>query len=219
MIVIIMGPPGSGKGTQCNELVNKYGFTHISTGDIIRKNIKEQTRLGKIASQYIDKGHLVPDRLIVDLIKDTFDSMNFKNEKILLDGFPRTIYQAQSLGKCLETRGTRIDLVINLVVPDAVIIKRTVERRLCSNSQCGAIYNLLFNLPLDFNKCDKCGSRLIKRDDDNESIIEERLKVYHKKTAPIIEFYKNLGSIFEVQGDKSVEEIANDIKIKLEQIY
>lgn len=216
MIVIIMGPPGSGKGTQCNELVSKCGFTHISTGDIIRKNIKEQTRLGKIASQYIDKGHLVPDRLIVDLIKDTFDSMNLKDEKVLLDGFPRTIYQAKSLDKCLQSRSIKVDLVINLLVADSTIIERTVQRRSCSNENCRAIYNLLSNPPKETNKCDKCGSRLVKRDDDNEVIIEERLKVYHKQTKPIIDFYKSSGCVFEIQADKSVEEIASDIKEKLE---
>lgn len=215
MIIIIMGPPGSGKGTQCSILLNKYGMKHISTGDIIRKNISEQTELGIISKGYIDDGHLVPDELIVNLVEDTLSSMDLSKEKLLLDGYPRTIYQAQCLDKYLKSKNLKIDLAINLDVNDYTIISRAVSRRTCSNERCKQIYNLLEKPPINHERCDKCGAELVKRKDDTEDIVKERLSVYHTQTEPIVNYYKQQEKLFVVKGDLTIEEVTNRIEKEL----
>lgn len=213
-----MGPPGSGKGTQCNVLLSKYGMKHISTGDIIRKNIANKTRLGIISKGYIDNGHLVPDELIVDLVEDALESIDLKKEKLLLDGYPRTIYQAQCLDKYLKSKKLAVNLAINLDVDDCVIIERTVARTTCSNENCGQIYNLLEKPPKRNGVCDKCGAKLVKRNDDTEEIIKERLKVYSSQTKPIVNYYEQQKKLFVVKGELTIDEVTIEIEKQVAKI-
>lgn len=186
MYIIMLGAPGTGKGTIGNEICKKYNLEHVATGDIFRDEIKRQTELGKKANEYMSKGELVPDEVTIGMVKGKLEKLN----NVLLDGFPRTIMQAESLKEILSNKGEQITAVINLVVPDEDLIKRTASRIICSNKECGASYNTIFMPPKQEGICDKCGEKLIKRKDDEPETIKERLEVYYKNTKPLIEYYE-----------------------------
>jgi adenylate kinase len=183
MNLIILGAPGSGKGTQTTRLKAKLNIPAISTGDIFRKEIKEETELGKRIKKYLDSGQLVPDEIVIDVIKERIKQPDCKNG-FILDGFPRTLEQAKALDKIVK-----IDACINLSVPKEIIVKRLSARRTCKN--CGEIYNLLVLKPKVDGVCDKCGGPLFQRDDDRESVIEERFRVYERQTEPLLKYYES----------------------------
>ena len=189
MYIIMLGAPGTGKGTIGNELCKKYNLVHLATGDIFRDEIKSETELGKKANEYISKGNLVPDEITIAMVEGKLDML----ENVLLDGFPRTIPQAEALDKYLKEKNKKITAVINLKVPDEDIIKRTSSRVICSNKECGASFNTIFMPPKVEGICDVCGSPLIKRKDDEPETIKERLNVYYKNTEPLIEYYTKAG--------------------------
>lgn len=189
MYIIMLGAPGTGKGTIGNELCKKYNLVHLATGDIFRDEIKRETELGKKANEYISKGNLVPDEITIAMVEGKLDQL----ENVLLDGFPRTIPQAEALDKYLQEKNKKITAVINLKVPDEDIIKRTSSRVICSNKECGASFNTIFMPPKVEGICDVCGSPLIKRKDDEPETIKERLNVYYKNTEPLIEYYTKAG--------------------------
>ena len=208
MKLVMLGAPGAGKGTQANMIAEKYGIPHISTGDIFRANIKEGTDLGKEAKSYMDKGELVPDELTVRLLLDRVSKDDCKDGYVL-DGFPRTIPQAEVLEKELEKNGDRIDKAVNVDVPDENIVNRMSGRRSCL--KCGATYHIVHIPPRKEGICDNCGSELVQRDDDKEETVKNRLKVYHEQTAPLIEFYSSRNVLETVDGTKPSEDVFANI--------
>ena len=208
MKIIMLGAPGAGKGTQAKKISDKYEIPHISTGDIFRANIKNGTELGKKAKTYMDQGLLVPDELVVDLVVDRVQQDDCKNGYVL-DGFPRTIPQAESLTKALSERGEAVDYAVNVDVPDENIINRMSGRRACLN--CGATYHIVYNPSKKEGICDTCGEKLVLRDDDKPETVSKRLTVYHDQTQPLIDYYKNEGILAEVDGTKDMEEVFQDI--------
>lgn len=205
---VLLGPPGAGKGTQAVRLVEKYEIPHISTGDIFRKNIKEGTELGKKAQEYMNAGELVPDELVVDLVKDRLQQDDCKNG-FLLDGFPRTIFQAEKLDEFLAEMGQKMDIVINLKVEKDSLIKRLTGRRVCKN--CGASYHIINIPPKKDGVCDTCGGELIQRKDDNIETVENRINVYDDQTAPLIGYYKEAGTLVDFDGEQSLDEVFDAI--------
>ena len=197
MKIIMLGAPGAGKGTQAKMLAAKYNIPHISTGDIFRANIKNGTPLGEKAKEYMDKGLLVPDELVVDLVIDRFKNPDCEKGYIL-DGFPRTIPQAKALTEALEKIGEKVDFAINVEVPDENIIRRMSGRRACVG--CGATYHIKYNPTKVENICDACGKELILRDDDKPETVEKRLNVYQEQTQPLIAYYTEQGILKEVDG-------------------
>ena len=212
MRLILLGPPGAGKGTQASSTVAEYGITHISTGDIFRHNIKNETELGKKVKSYLDKGQLVTDELTIDLVWDRLSKDDCK-KGFLLDGFPRTINQAEALQKGLEERGLKLDKVINIDVDKNILVKRLSGRRVCKN--CGETYHIDNKPTLKDGVCDKCSGEVIQRADDNEKTVLDRIGVYEKQTFPLIDFYKNLGLILTVDGTLSIEDVFSQIKESL----
>lgn len=212
MRLILLGPPGAGKGTQASSIVAEYGITHISTGDIFRHNIKNETELGKKVKSYLDKGQLVPDELTIDLVWDRLSKDDCK-KGFLLDGFPRTINQAEALQKGLEERGLKLDKVINIDIDKNILVKRLSGRRVCKN--CGETYHIDNKPTLKDGVCDKCSGEVIQRADDNEKTVLDRIEVYEKQTFPLIDFYKNLGLILTVDGTLSIEDVFSQIKESL----
>lgn len=205
---VLLGPPGAGKGTQAVRLVEKYDIPHISTGDIFRKNIKEGTELGKKAQEYMNAGELVPDELVVDLVKDRLQQDDCKNG-FLLDGFPRTIFQAEKLDEFLAEMGQKMDIVINLKVEKESLIKRLTGRRVCKN--CGASYHIINIPPKKDGVCDTCGGELMQRKDDNIETVENRINVYDDQTAPLIGYYKEAGTLVDFDGEQSLDEVFDAI--------
>lgn len=205
---VLLGPPGAGKGTQAVRLVEKYEIPHISTGDIFRKNIKEGTELGKKAQEYMNAGALVPDELVVDLVKDRLQQDDCKNG-FLLDGFPRTIFQAEKLDEFLSESNLKMDIVINLKVEKEALIKRLTGRRVCKD--CGASYHIVNIPPKKEGVCDICGGELIQRKDDNIETVENRISVYEEQTAPLIGYYKEAGSLVDFDGEASLDEVFDAI--------
>lgn len=205
---VLLGPPGAGKGTQAVRLVEKYEIPHISTGDIFRKNIKEGTELGKKAQEYMNAGALVPDELVVDLVKDRLKQDDCKNG-FLLDGFPRTIFQAEKLDEFLSESNLKMDIVINLKVEKEALIKRLTGRRVCKD--CGASYHIVNLPPKKEGVCDICGGELIQRKDDNIETVENRINVYEEQTAPLIGYYKEAGSLVDFDGEASLDEVFDAI--------
>ena len=197
MKIIMLGAPGAGKGTQAKMIAEKYMIPHVSTGDIFRANIKNGTELGKEAKSYMDKGELVPDELTVRILLDRVSQDDCKNGYVL-DGFPRTIPQAEVLDSELSKKGEAIDYAINVDVPDENIVKRMSGRRACVN--CGATYHIVHVPPKKEGICDKCGNELILRDDDKEETVKNRLNVYHEQTQPLIDFYTAKGVLKSVDG-------------------
>ena len=208
MKIIMLGAPGAGKGTQAEMISEKYKLPHISTGDIFRANIKNGTELGKEAKQYMDKGLLVPDELTVKILLDRVAKDDCKNGYVL-DGFPRTIPQAEVLDEALIKLNDQVDFAINIDVPDENIITRMSGRRACVN--CGATYHVVYAAPKKENICDKCGNTLILRDDDKPETVKNRLDVYHKQTQPLIEYYGKKGILKEVDGTVSLNEVFDSI--------
>lgn len=208
MKIIMLGAPGAGKGTQAKMLADKYAIPHISTGDIFRANIKNGTELGNKAKTYMDQGLLVPDELVVDLVVDRVKQDDCKKGYIL-DGFPRTIPQAESLDAALAELGDKVDYAVNVEVPDENIIIRMSGRRACV--ACGATYHIV-HIPTKVEGiCDRCGNKLILRDDDKPETVEKRLKVYHEQTQPLIDYYNGKGSLVEVDGTKDMNDVFEDI--------
>lgn len=205
---VLLGPPGAGKGTQAVRLVEKYEIPHISTGDIFRKNIKEGTELGKKAQEYMNAGALVPDELVVDLVKDRLQQDDCENG-FLLDGFPRTIFQAEKLDEFLSESNQKMDIVINLKVEKEALIKRLTGRRVCKD--CGASYHIVNIPPKKEGVCDICGGELIQRKDDNIETVENRINVYEDQTAPLIGYYKEAGSLVDFDGEASLDEVFDAI--------
>lgn len=208
MKIIMLGAPGAGKGTQAKMISEKYGLPHVSTGDIFRANIKNGTELGKKAKAYMDAGQLVPDSLTVDLLLDRISQEDCAKGYIL-DGFPRTIPQAQCLEDALKARGEDIDFAIDVEVPDSNIIKRMGGRRACVT--CGATYHLEHIPPKTEGICDKCGHELILRDDDKPETVQKRLEVYHEQTKPLIDFYNAMGVLHEFDGTQNMAKVFEDI--------
>lgn len=212
MRLILLGPPGAGKGTQATNIVKEYGITHISTGDIFRHNIKNQTELGKKVKEFLDNGKLVPDELTIDLVWDRLSKEDCKNG-FLLDGFPRTINQAKALQEGLKERGLKLDKVINIDVDKNILVKRLSGRRVCK--ECGETYHIENNPTKKEGICDKCSSEVIQRADDNEITVLERIEVYEKQTFPLIDFYTDLGLILTVDGTLPIEDVFSQIKKSL----
>lgn len=204
MKIIMLGAPGAGKGTQAKMIAEKYGLPHISTGDIFRANIKNGTELGKEAKEYMDKGLLVPDELTVRLLLDRVAQDDCKNGYVL-DGFPRTIPQAEVLDDKLSELGEKVDYAINVDVPDENIVNRMSGRRACLN--CGATYHIVSIPPKKEGICDVCASALVLRDDDRPETVQNRLKVYHDQTQPLIDFYEKKGVLRSVDGTLPMEEV------------
>ena len=210
MVIIMLGAPGTGKGTVAGILTEKLGIPQVSTGDIFRKHIKEQTELGKLADKYISKGNLVPDDVTIDLVKSRLQEDDVK-KGIILDGFPRTVAQAEALDKMLEEQGRRVDMVVNLTTPKEEIIERIINRRICSNPECKTIYNLVLNPPKVKGICDKCGSELIQRKDDNRETVEARLENYLEVTSPLVEYYTKKGNLRTEVVSKDINRLGKDV--------
>ena len=208
MKIIMLGAPGAGKGTQAKKIADKYQIPHISTGDIFRANIKEGTELGKKAKSYMDQGQLVPDELTLELIMDRFQNPDCKNGYVL-DGFPRTIPQAEALTEALAKKGETIDYAINVEVPDENIINSMGGRRACL--ACGSTYHIVYAPTKVEGICDRCGEKLVLRDDDKPETVKNRLNVYHNQTQPLIEYYTKQGKLAEVDGTQSMEDVFNAI--------
>ena len=206
--IVIFGAPGSGKGTQSERIVEKYGINHISTGDVLRAEIKNGTELGKTAKGYIDQGQLIPDELMIDILGSVFDS--FKDSKgVIFDGFPRTIPQAKALDDALTKIGEKMDYAVDVDVPDENIVNRMGGRRACLN--CGATYHIVFNPTKVEGKCDACGADTVLRDDDKPETVQKRLAVYHEQTQPLIEYYDKQGILKSVDGTKPMDEVFSAI--------
>ena len=208
MKIIMLGAPGAGKGTQAKKIADRYQIPHISTGDIFRANIKEGTELGKKAKSYMDQGLLVPDELTLELIMDRFQNPDCANGYVL-DGFPRTIPQAEALTAALEKNGDSIDYAINVEVPDENIITRMSGRRACL--ACGATYHVVYAPTKEEGVCDRCGEKLVLRDDDKPETVKKRLDVYHSQTQPLIDYYTKQGKLAEVDGTQSVDAVFDAI--------
>lgn len=204
MKIVMLGAPGAGKGTQAKMIADKYQIPHISTGDIFRANISNGTELGKKAKTYMDQGLLVPDELVVDLVVDRVQQDDCKKGYIL-DGFPRTIPQAEALTEALKKLGEKVDFAINVEVPDENIVKRMSGRRACVS--CGSTYHIVYNPTKVEGVCDKCGNELILREDDKPETVKKRLDVYHEQTQPLIEYYTNEGVLVEVDGTKDMKDV------------
>lgn len=214
MDIILLGPPGSGKGTQAKMIADKYKVKHVSTGDILRENVRNGTPLGVEAKKYMDAGKLVPDSLLIDIIKDRLAKPDVK-AGWMLDGYPRTIPQAEALDKILPSLGQKIDVVLNIDVPDAELIKRVTGRRMC---KCGTTYHVQFNPPKVAGKCDACGADLYQRADDTEATVKQRLQAYHAQTQPLIDYYNKRGIVRTVLGVGDIKAIFAEIAKVLDKI-
>ncbi|MBE0522265.1 MAG: adenylate kinase [Candidatus Methanoperedenaceae archaeon] len=214
MIIILLGPPGAGKGTQAKKISEKFSLPHISTGDMLRDNIIRNTALGIKAKSYMDKGELVPDDLLLDIIKVRLSEPDCSSG-FLLDGYPRTLAQADALGKILDNTGKEIDVVLNIHVDDEELINRLSGRRMCS---CGASYHVLFNPPKKEGICDSCNGELYQRNDDTPETVKNRLAAYKKLTEPLIDYYNKKALLHTIDGGKDIPGIFGDIAKVLEEI-
>jgi adenylate kinase len=212
MRLILLGPPGAGKGTQASGIIEKYQIPHISTGDIFRKNIKEGTELGKKAKGYMDQGLLVPDELVVAIVEDRLKEDDCK-DGFLLDGFPRTVKQAEALDESLSQMDVSMDKVINVSVDKNVLVERAVGRRICKD--CGATYHIQFNPTKKDEVCDKCGGPLYQRADDNEETVTKRIEVYLNETQPLIDYYKARNILVTIDGEQDIHKVFEDIVVAL----
>lgn len=217
MIIIMLGAPGTGKGTVAEILQGKLGIKQVSTGDIFRKNIKEKTEIGILAEKYISKGNLVPDDVTIEIVKKRLEEPDVENG-IILDGFPRTVKQAEELDKILAQKGKKVDKVINLTTPDEEIIERIVNRRVCSNQECKAVYNIVLNPPKVEGICDKCGHELIRRKDDTEETVRLRLKNYFEQTSPLVEYYEKQGNLLTEVVSKTINKFGEDVAKEVVEI-
>ena len=201
--IIMLGAPGVGKGTQAKLMAEKFGIPHISTGDMLRAAVKEGTELGKKAKEIMERGELVPDDIMNGIVKERLAKEDCKDGYIL-DGFPRTIAQAEFLDTV-----DKINYAVYIDVPEELIVKRLVLRRTCPN--CGAMYHLEFNPPKNDNVCDKCGTPLVQRDDDKEEVVKNRLAVYNEKTASLLDYYRNRGILYKIDGNRPINEVLQSI--------
>lgn len=208
MKLLIMGPPGAGKGTQAEVLVKELKITHISTGDMFRAAIKEGTEMGKKAKEYMDKGELVPDSVVVGMVKERLSQPDCR-EGFLLDGFPRTVAQAEALDETLKSMGIVLDGVVNIAVPREKLMERLTGRRVCRS--CGASYHVIFNKPQVEGKCNSCGGELYQRSDDNEVAVGNRLDVYEAQTQPLIDYYARQGLLLNINGDQDIKKVLEDV--------
>jgi|Deesub1362A_J573_1020465.scaffolds.fasta_scaffold01233_6 adenylate kinase len=215
MNLILLGAPGAGKGTQAEMIVAKYNIPQISTGDMLREAVAKGTELGQKAKEYMDKGELVPDEVVIGIVKERLAQPDC-DKGFILDGFPRTINQAEALDGILKELNKKIDAVINVYVPEEEIVKRIVNRRTCRN--CKAVYHLIYNPPKEEGKCDKCGGELYQRDDDKEETVKERLKVYKSQTQPLIDYYSKKGVVYDIDGTKTIEEVFKQIEAILDKL-
>ena len=207
--IILLGPPGAGKGTQAVKIVEKYGIPHISTGDIFRENIKKGTELGKKAQEYMNKGELVPDDLVNNMVKSYLEKLEDKKNGFLLDGFPRTVYQAEKLDEFLEAHNSKIDKVVDISVGKEELMIRLTGRRVCK--KCGASYHIVNIPPKKEGVCDICGGPLIQRDDDNAETAANRIEVYEEQTRPLVDYYKKAGNLVLIDGTTGLENVFADI--------
>ncbi|MBO8157488.1 MAG: adenylate kinase [Bacillaceae bacterium] len=212
MNLILMGLPGAGKGTQADKIIETYDIPHISTGDMFRSAIKEGTELGKKAKSFMDKGDLVPDEVTIGIVKERLSKPDCE-KGFLLDGFPRTIAQAEALDQLLEELGTQIDHVLHIDVPQEKLVDRLTGRRICPT--CGATYHVEFNPPKQDGKCDHDGSELIQRDDDKPETVKNRLDVNIQQTEPLLNYYRKKGDLVAVNGDQDINKVFEDISEKL----
>ncbi|MBW9170026.1 adenylate kinase [Clostridium estertheticum] len=208
MRIILLGPPGAGKGTQAKSISNKFSIPHISTGDIFRKNISEKTPLGIEAKRHIDKGHLVPDKLTIDIIKDRLGNEDCVNG-FLLDGYPRTVNQGEALKTLLDEKDIHLDTALLIKVPREFILDRMTGRRVCLT--CGASYHIAFNPSKVDGKCDLCGSDLVQRADDTEVTVNERIDIYEAQTQPLIKYYGDKNLLSEVDGTQEINSVFDSI--------
>lgn len=211
MRIVLLGGPGSGKGTQAKMLIDKLNVPQISTGDIFRAALKEGTPMGLKAKTYMDKGELVPDEVVIGVVEERLTKPDL-DKGYMLDGFPRTLPQAEALDKILQGQGKGIDHAVLVDVPDEELVKRLSGRRTCKNSECGSMFHVMFNPPKKEGICDKCGSELYQRDDDKEATIRERLTVYNSQTAPLIDYYDGKGLLRRVKGVGPINEIFTAIE-------
>ncbi len=211
--LVLLGAPGAGKGTQAKMLAGKYGILHISTGDILRENVSNNTELGQKAKEYMDKGELVPDTVLIDIIKDRLSKPDTDNG-FLLDGYPRTIPQAVALDYIFGQLGKRLDVVIDIKVPDEELVARLAGRRMC---KCGASYHVKFNPPKEDGICDVCSGELYQRDDDTESSVKTRLVAYYNQTHPLIDYYTDKELLHTVSGTGDIEDIFGEITVVIDK--
>ncbi|PAV12843.1 adenylate kinase [Methanosarcina spelaei] len=211
MNIILFGPPGAGKGTQAKKMVDYYGIPQISTGDILRANVREGTELGLAAKKYMDKGELVPDEVLIGIIKNRLKEQDCE-KGFILDGYPRTLPQADALAVILDEINKPIDVVLNLEVPDEELVERISGRLMCN---CGASYHRTFNPPKKDEICDICGGKVFQRADDKEEAVKTRLSVYKKQTEPLIDYYAKQGVLITLDGTKDIDEVFEEIKAVL----
>ncbi len=212
--LVLLGAPGAGKGTQAKMLAGKYGILHISTGDILRENVSNNTELGQKAKEYMDRGELVPDTVLIDIIKDRLSKPDTDNG-FLLDGYPRTIPQAVALDYIFSQLGKRLDVVIDIKVQDEELVARLAGRRMC---KCGASYHVKFNPPKEDGICNVCSGKLYQRDDDTESSVKTRLVAYYNQTHPLIDYYTDKGLLHTVSGTGDIEDIFGEITVVIDKI-
>jgi len=212
MSMILLGPPGAGKGTQAERIASQYGISHISTGDIFRENIRKGTELGLEAKGFMDRGELVPDSLVIDIVKNRLEAPDCR-KGFILDGFPRTVAQADALAAILADMGMPIDHVLNIQVPDEVVISRLTARRTCAS--CGSVCHLLYDPPSEEGVCDACGGELYCRDDDGEETVRARLDEYKEKTQPLIDYYAREALLRDIDGSLEMEEVFEAIRAVL----
>ena len=207
--VILLGPPASGKGTQAARLREHMELPHIASGDLFRYNLKNETPLGLQAKAYMDRGELVPDDITIAMVLDRLEQPD-THQGAILDGFPRTITQAEALDRALAEQDDKVTRVLNIQVPDEVLVERVTGRRICKN--CGATYHVTFNPPEEEGVCDVCGGELYQRPDDNEETVRNRIRVYREQTAPLIAYYNEKGVLEEIDGDQSIDEVTEELK-------
>lgn len=213
MNLMLLGAPGAGKGTQAARLIEAYGLAHISTGDILRKAVADQTPLGLAAKAYMDKGELVPDEVVIGLVRERLQEPDTA-AGFILDGFPRTVVQAEALSDVLAELGKNLDAVITIEVDKEALVKRLTARRTCAT--CGAIFNVLFQPEAASGSCPSCGGQLLQRDDDTVETVTNRLEVYERSTLPLVDYYRNAGLLRSVDGNKTPDEVFAQIQAIVE---